>query len=86
MREDHLDLYVACYEVNFRRVPRLFADNQRAAGVGWARRRLFQTLGRFEVAAWRRNFRRVRRQIPQRIGRTGVKIHADPADRQADGD
>ena len=83
MREDHLDLYVACYEINFRRVPRLFADNQRAAGVPWAKRRLFQTLGHFEVAAWRRNFRRIRRQIPQRIERDGVKMSAEPADRQA---
>ncbi|MFP4104550.1 MAG: B12-binding domain-containing radical SAM protein [Phycisphaerae bacterium] len=63
MREDHLDLYERCYEMNFRRAPKLYYDNQRAGGVAWFKRNLIQTLGKTEVAGWRRNFRRERRRI-----------------------
>jgi radical SAM superfamily enzyme YgiQ (UPF0313 family) len=78
MRADHLDLYTACYEINFRRVPQLFYDNQRAAGVPWWKRTLFQLLGRAEVRAWRGNFRRVAGQISQRNAGTGVIMGTEP--------
>jgi radical SAM superfamily enzyme YgiQ (UPF0313 family) len=66
MRADHLELYTTCYELNFRNVPAMFADNQQAGGVSWFKRTLVQLLGRGEIHAWRKNFRRVGRQIAQR--------------------
>ncbi len=66
MRADHLALYSRCYEINFRKVPLLFWDNQRAGGVPWAKRAAMQLLGKTEVHSWRRTFRRVGRQIAAR--------------------
>jgi radical SAM superfamily enzyme YgiQ (UPF0313 family) len=66
MRLDHLELYTTCYEINFRWVPRLYADNQKAGGVPWWKRSLVQALGKLEVRDWRNNFRRVRRDILRR--------------------
>lgn len=66
MRAEHLELYTACYEINFKQVPGLFWDNQRAGGVSWLRRALMQLLGKMEVRSWRRNFRRVGKQISRR--------------------
>ena len=63
MRDDHLQLFSECYELNFRRVPRLFWDNQAAGGVSWPRRLLFQAFGRGEVLLWRRRFARLAKRI-----------------------
>jgi radical SAM superfamily enzyme YgiQ (UPF0313 family) len=69
MRSDHLELYTACYEINFRWVPRLYADNQRAGGVPWWKRAVIQALGKTEVHSWRRNFARTRKQISTRAAK-----------------
>jgi len=66
MTADHLELYTVCYENNFKRVPDLFWDNQRAGGVSWFKRALLQLLGKTEVRAWRKNFRRIAKQIAAR--------------------
>jgi hypothetical protein len=59
MRPDHLELFCACYENNFRRVPALYRDNQRAGGVGWPKRMLVQLLGKAEVRMWRDRLARI---------------------------
>ena len=66
MTTDHLELYRTCYEINFKRVPKLFFDNQRAAGVSVTKRALMQTLGKREVAFWRRTFKNLHSQIENR--------------------
>jgi len=63
MRQDHLELYRRCYEQNFRWVPKLFWDNQRAGGVSWRKRLLMRVLGKTEVRTWRRTFARMAREM-----------------------
>lgn len=75
MRADHLELFRTCYEINFRRVPRLVADNQRAGGVSALRRRLLQTLGKTEIITWRRRFKKLGKAI---AGRPDASEGADP--------
>jgi hypothetical protein len=60
---EHLELLRVSYEANFRWVPRLFTDNQWAAGVGWTRRTVFQCLGRGQVPLWRRRFRKLKKGL-----------------------
>jgi hypothetical protein len=77
MRADHLELYQTCYENNFRQVPRLFWDNERAGGVPWLRRAFVQALGRGEILTWRGNFRRLAKRIAERPSRAcEEEVHA----------
>ncbi|MBN1127263.1 MAG: B12-binding domain-containing radical SAM protein [Sedimentisphaerales bacterium] len=66
MRADHLELYRRCYEINFREVPKLFWDNQRAGGVSWTKRAMMRVLGKTEVRAWRKKFVQIAGQIAAR--------------------
>ncbi|MBL7106041.1 MAG: B12-binding domain-containing radical SAM protein [Phycisphaerae bacterium] len=63
MRIDHLELYRTCYEINFKMVPRLYWDNQRAGGVSWLKRVAIRILGKTEVAAWRNSFKKIQKQL-----------------------
>jgi radical SAM superfamily enzyme YgiQ (UPF0313 family) len=74
MTPEHLDLYTTCYEINFRWIPRLYWDNQRAGGVPWPKRVLVQAMGRVEMMSWRRNFARTRKKLGQE--RTALGGHA----------
>ena len=76
MRVEHLQLYRTCYEINFKMVPRLFWDNQRAGGISWIKRVLMQLLGKRETATWRRTFDRIQKQLEgssSAIENTGVE-------------
>jgi len=59
MTAAHLELYRSCYEINFRQIPKLFWDNQRAGGVSWFKRAAMQMLGKTEVYSWRKTFRKL---------------------------
>jgi radical SAM superfamily enzyme YgiQ (UPF0313 family) len=74
MSAAHWRLFRACYDLNFRWVPRLLWDNQSAAGVPLWRRGALQALGRAQTLGWKCLFavraaarRRESRQGPQRM-------------------
>jgi hypothetical protein len=52
----HWDVFRAAYALNFRWVPRMYADNQAAGGVPPWKRFLFQTMGHGQAMAWRALF------------------------------
>jgi radical SAM superfamily enzyme YgiQ (UPF0313 family) len=53
LRPLHWKLIKACYRLNFRWVPWIYADNQAAAGVPWTKRALLQLLGRGQILQWK---------------------------------
>ncbi len=57
LTQAHWHLIRACYRFNFRWVPAMFWDNQKAAGVPRTRRCLMQALGRGQAMLWRLLFR-----------------------------
>ena len=63
LRPDHLALYSKCYEINFRKIPHLYWDNQRAGGVPWGVRVLTQMLGKIETHDWRSKFKKIAKQL-----------------------
>jgi radical SAM superfamily enzyme YgiQ (UPF0313 family) len=73
---EHWSLLRASYRLNFRWVPKLYWDNQRAAGVPLARRILVQAFGRGQIVQWwtllawkeRRSRRRMARSVLQGSG------------------
>ena len=71
MTPEHLELFAACYRNNFKWVPRLFWDNQRAGGVSLAGRMLAQTFGRAQVFYWRSVLWRLRDQVSRRSAAPG---------------
>lgn len=48
----HWRLIRECYKLNFKWIPKMFWESQRAAGVPLARRVLLQTMGLGQVAQW----------------------------------
>lgn len=65
LRQDHLNLYSKCYEINFRKIPSLYWDNQRAGGVPYLLRAFTQALGRVETRDWRNKFKKIGKQLAQ---------------------
>lgn len=60
----HWQLIRECYELNFKWVPRMYADSQAGAGVPGARRLLFQILARAQTVQWRARLARHARSAP----------------------
>jgi radical SAM superfamily enzyme YgiQ (UPF0313 family) len=52
----HWRLFRRCYALNFRWIPRLYWDNQRAAGVPPARSLVLQAAGRAQTFQWKARF------------------------------
>jgi hypothetical protein len=55
----HWRLLQAAYRLNFRWVPRMYWDNQKAAGVAVAKRLLLQALGRGQALLWKARLTRL---------------------------
>jgi radical SAM superfamily enzyme YgiQ (UPF0313 family) len=53
LRPAHWELLKTCYRMNFRQVPRMYAENQAAVGVSPLRRSALQLLGRGQILQWK---------------------------------
>jgi radical SAM superfamily enzyme YgiQ (UPF0313 family) len=56
LRPMHWKLIKACYRLNFRWIPRMYWDNQAAAGVGLLKRATLQVLGLGQIVQWKSLF------------------------------
>ncbi len=56
LRRVHWQLIKACYRLNFRWIPRMYWDNQSAAGVSLLKRLTVQVLGIGQVVQWKSLF------------------------------
>ncbi len=52
----HWELIRTCYRLNFRWIPRMYWDSQRAAGVSLPRRCMMQLMGIGQIAQWKTLF------------------------------
>jgi hypothetical protein len=65
MSKLHWRLFSTCYQFNFRHIPSLIADNQRAAGAPRSRRLFIQVAGRGQKLQWQwRLWRAMRKARP----------------------
>lgn len=63
MTLEHLNLYRKCYEINFKRMPKLFWDNQTAGGEAFIKKMFVQMLGKVEILTWRKSFASLHKKI-----------------------
>ena len=56
----HWDLISQCYDLNFRRVPGMYWDNQTGAGVALWKRLMVQVMGKGQVVMWKTLIARAR--------------------------
>jgi radical SAM superfamily enzyme YgiQ (UPF0313 family) len=56
LRAVHWSLIKACYRLNFRWIPRIYAADQAAAGVPLVKRAVLQLMGRGQVLQWKTLF------------------------------
>jgi len=49
----HWTMLQKCYARNFRELPALYWDSQKAVGQPFARRAIMQTLGRSQILFWK---------------------------------
>jgi radical SAM superfamily enzyme YgiQ (UPF0313 family) len=52
LRRAHWEMIKECYRLNFRWIPKMYWDNQTAAGVSIVKRSVLQALGRGQVLQW----------------------------------
>jgi radical SAM superfamily enzyme YgiQ (UPF0313 family) len=67
MMVEHLNLYRKCYEINFKRMPGLFRDNQSAGGESFLKKLFVQMLGKVEIITWRKSFADIHKKILRRM-------------------
>ena len=74
MLQCHLELYRTCYEINFRMVPKLYWDNQRAGNVSLLKRMLIQLFGKIEMAGWKHTFNKMHKQLARTDSALSLEI------------